>query len=425
VLAEVLCLTADHMAYTSDTVYLPSEREKRGGGKFVKALIESFDYARVRLGGDCEDLALEILLCLSELLRRREEGSPMVRELSLLAGAYVFAMALGGVSSAEINGDFGKLKSMGAHMWTVAVLKSLFRRWWARGNGGGRENRLLPLLEADTVSEDGLPPVLVLEGTGFLREELSEEDARFEDDARDVLGEASQRGSRASKAFAGLRKVFRYRRGRRNTFYQTVSILLTNHFLLRKDGGCHVCFAVCRAPPLTFGAEFADVTRGSPLLALWSEPEMDAGEVDCVRDCLKDAHPMPGHEPPTRAEPLEPEVEARLSGLAGEFPAPLGKDDASVFSVDFFADHRVLTEEKAEALRETCHTALGNGGGCFLGLRYHKEHVRDGLLGYRIEFLFRRDRASLTRSAVEARRRLAIRKAERQAQGSGEDEEEE
>jgi hypothetical protein len=59
---------------------------------------------------------LEIVLEAAELLALdgvEAEGLPAM--VSLLK-EYIFSMALGGVSSAEINMDFGKMKEMGAHM---------------------------------------------------------------------------------------------------------------------------------------------------------------------------------------------------------------------------------------------------------------------------------------------------------------------
>lgn len=409
VLAEVACLTADHMAYASDTVFLPDERAS-AKERFLNALIESFDYARVRHGGDCEDLALEILLCVSELLRahRAAGASGLVRELGLLASQYVFCMALGGVSSAEINGDFGKLKSMGAHMWTCAIPLPLFRKWWQRGNGQGRETRLLPRVPGE---QDGALP-LVLEGTGFLREELDREACQAEEDARELLRACAEREG-VAQALGGLRKWFRYVRGRRNGFYQTVSILLTNHFLL-SGASRHVCFAMCHAdpslsPPLAFGAEFAEFTRDAPGLALWAEPELDEEEMDCVRDCLKDVHPMPPHTVPPRSREGDDDEDRRASALldrlAKSFPLP-PSSPSPLLSVDYFVNHRVvLVPDKVEALRRALQAASATG--LLLGLRWHREHVRPGLLGYRLECLFRDDRPSLASRAALSRRQAA------------------
>jgi hypothetical protein len=131
-LGRVLTLAANYMNYVPgmcfssfyrllllipfslDVVYLPSKADRR---KFLRKALESFDLARFKGGGDCEDLALEILLEAAELRALVSASLPKpLRDMQALAQSYVFSMALGGVSSAEINGDYGNCTDMGAHM---------------------------------------------------------------------------------------------------------------------------------------------------------------------------------------------------------------------------------------------------------------------------------------------------------------------
>lgn len=154
--------------------------------RFLRKPLESFDMARVRLGGDCEDLAREILLEAREL-QQLVGVSGAVREMQLLAKRFVFAMILGGVSSPEINGEYASLLSSlllssassyfsfqlwpeqgdgCPHVrkqnmcesvspigrWAMMVPRTLWRYWWSRGNGPSA-----PLPEHDAVP-------LVLEG---------------------------------------------------------------------------------------------------------------------------------------------------------------------------------------------------------------------------------------------------------------------
>lgn len=115
-------------------MYLPSKKDRRA---FLRKALESFDYARMRGGGDCEDLALEIVLEAAELLELASSSSTLsasIRSMIALRRQYVFCMALGGVSSAEINGDYGKCEEMGAHMWSMMIPRWLWRHWWRRGN---------------------------------------------------------------------------------------------------------------------------------------------------------------------------------------------------------------------------------------------------------------------------------------------------
>ncbi len=118
-LAKVLTLASNYMAYVpgtnfrfandfylflSDLIYLPSKSDRR---RYLRRALESFDYARMRGGGDCEDLALEIVLEAAELASLSGDAglSKNMRAMVALRMRYVFAMALGGVSAAEINDE--------------------------------------------------------------------------------------------------------------------------------------------------------------------------------------------------------------------------------------------------------------------------------------------------------------------------------
>ncbi len=102
-LARVFTLAANYFAYCPDVVFLPSAADRR---RFVRKGLESFDYARMRGGGDCEDDALEIVLEAAELAALDPDSlSPAMRAMQALRRRYVFSMALGGVTAAEINDE--------------------------------------------------------------------------------------------------------------------------------------------------------------------------------------------------------------------------------------------------------------------------------------------------------------------------------
>ncbi len=106
-------------------MYFPSANE---AGKFLRRTLESFDYARARGGGDCEDMALEIILNALELAALDARSTPLppiVRGLVDLSKRFVKCMVLGGVSSAEISGDFASAKGMGAHMYVYTFFMRL------------------------------------------------------------------------------------------------------------------------------------------------------------------------------------------------------------------------------------------------------------------------------------------------------------
>lgn len=163
-LARVLTLAANLMVYIPDVIFLPSRKKRR---KFLKRALESFDYARTRGGGDCEDLALEIVLEAAELSALSRGGgggdlslSPFVQSMIRLRRCYIFCMALGGVKSAEITGEFGgaagppsaeaEQQRFNAHMWSIMIPRHLFLEWWQRGN--------LSSSDDDTIRNALFPP---------------------------------------------------------------------------------------------------------------------------------------------------------------------------------------------------------------------------------------------------------------------------
>ena len=228
---------------------MPSREDRR---KFLRRALESFDYARFRGAGDCEDLALEILLEAAEMLaldntqqQQQQQLSKNLRAMIALRRRYVFAMALGGVSSAEINGDFGELTEMEAHMqvfhffflpllipvfrgrWSVMIPRALFRHWWQRGNLSAEADARLFGSSPSPIAAGDVP--LILEGTGFLCptavSAATEQQVTLEEHYQKLFTTA------APSAFSGVRKVFHYRTDRKNSFYQSFSLLFTNEFI--------------------------------------------------------------------------------------------------------------------------------------------------------------------------------------------------
>lgn len=114
-LSRVLTLPANLLVYVPDLVFF---RSAKNPSVFIHKTLESFDSAFARGGGDCEDLALAVILCGLQLLAARatEPDNPVVQGLAWVREQYVQGMVLGGVTSAEINGDYGH-QEMGAHMY--------------------------------------------------------------------------------------------------------------------------------------------------------------------------------------------------------------------------------------------------------------------------------------------------------------------
>lgn len=340
-LGRVLTLAANLMAYIPDIVYLPSRADRK---RFLRKPLESFDLARTRGAGDCEDLALEIVLEAAELMLLPKAGlSRALSQMQVLREMYVFCMSLGGVSSAEINGDYGQLKQMGAHMWAMMIWRQLWNHWWRQGNGSPQDRK----------QALGKPPgdqyVLVLEGTGFLEPEAVTRNILADERAQAIL-EASP-----GKPLAGMRKWFFYKRGQRSRFYQTVQVLFTNEYLLEArtnpQAERYVCFAACKpgnGSTPTVGIEFDQfVAAPRTGLLLWSEPAISQDEAACLRHAMRDQHPMPPLVWPGRPADSRA-TEERVRAALG---TPLR---AGGFDVEYFAKPSMLSQERVLKLAQAC-----------------------------------------------------------------------
>lgn len=373
-------------------------------GKFLRRTLESFDYARARGGGDCEDMALEIILNALELaaLDRRPNLPPIVRGLLNLSNQFVKCMVLGGVSSAEISGDFASAKGMGAHMWAVMVQLSRWAEWWRAGNlldeDFARSARLPP---PGTPDNNAYPSVFVLEGTGFLRPEGCTSSAQDVERRRVEQGYYAVFDRVPNKAFSGLSRWFDYKRGEESSFYKVVSVLFTPQFLSVDPARRFVEFAVCKRDTATTGMPFTDFVAGSRSIALWSMPPMNAVETALCRSVMDDLPPLPKHVAPATiggggdeaalstdtitagrigqslaTHRYAPDLlyEARLvQRLQSEIGSPAknigeprdgggGDDDAdkipNVLPIEMFCKHGQLDESRATRLIEACN-ALG------------------------------------------------------------------
>jgi hypothetical protein len=406
-LVRVLTLAANYCAYIPDRVFFPSTKKL---GEFLARALESFDYARIRSGGDCEDLALEIVLEAAELLaldmdRDGDGGSMGLPGMISLRNQFVASMALGGVSGAEIK-DMGKAKKkMGAHMWSIFVPVELWHQWWMNGNLQARD--ALPLFGKMQPEKTSMSP-LVGEGTGFLepRPVPSSEEAqiRVKDLYQKLLEKLSPRG------FAGARRMFHYRRDRRSAFYQTFSILFTNHFLRKPGMSPYICFAVCSPQRHTIGVSFEEVVRGGPgAVALWAEPCVNQIESACIRDSMNNMFPMPPLQAP------DPAVEAREN-----YPFFLTLEriyqpiDGPAIEAEFFFKTSLCTKDHVTALQQAFQSKILQP--LLYRVTVHREAVTPKLGGYRLVLHLKPLDVSDLESLVHQAR---------PADGSGDDEEEE
>ena len=411
VLARVLTLSANLLVYVPDLVYFPSASDVK---RFLKRPLESFDYARARGGGDCEDLALEIIICGLELLHLEELGQPLhrsVQGLLVWRKKFVATMALGGVSSAEINGDYGHLKSMGAHMWSCIVQRTRWARWWRAGNLTEAQSALYKLPAPGTPDDPSYPAVMVLEGTGFLRPEglATKEDilsSRMRSTYYGILNRIP------NGAFSDLRQVFDYLRGAESPFYKTVNVLFTPEFMNFDKEARLVEFSVNLLPASTTGVAFADFTENSgDKVSLWALPAINAVESACIRDGMYNLPPLMPHSiddtagstglsvgqignklftpkhshtvdlDGLREERLLKRIESEIGLGTKPIAGGIGESIPDVQLIDYYCKRGQLNESLTQRIIEACNSL----GGAVVKVTCHNEPLaKNGLSAVRL-----------------------------------------
>lgn len=318
-LSRVLTLPANMMVYVPDMVFFRSSRDPR---MFVPKPLESFDSAFARGGGDCEDLALAVVITGLELLAAAalDPRNRLLNDMAWVRRQYVQGMVLGGVTSAEINGDYGA-QEMGAHMWTCMIKRSRFVRLWRNGNLFGREEGRAAGMRASDHADlawarraglpdpdepdpvPHLPDVLIGEGTGFLVPEGT--DPKHEEQRRQEAMWYSVFNSSARYSWRAMRQWFTYSRcgTPKSKFYSTATLFQTADFLQTPDEPHNrrfIEFCFCnRDARGTVGIKFADLVLLDPeRVAIWNAPPLNKVEAACVRDSLLNLIPLPRLEVP-------------------------------------------------------------------------------------------------------------------------------
>lgn len=323
-LSRVLTLPANLLVYVPDLVFFRSSKDPN---VFISKTLESFDSALARGGGDCEDLALTVIIVGLELLAAtaHDPSNSIANGLAWVRQQYVQGMVLGGVTSAEINGDYGTTE-MGAHMWTIMIKKSKFVRLWRNGNlFSEKEASAVGLREQDYASLDfaraaglpnadaadtvpHLPDVLVGEGTGFLVPEGT--DDKHEEQRKQETWWYGVFNSSANYSFRGMRQWFSYCRNpsSRNKFYETATLFQTADFLTAPDEPHNrrfIEFCFINRDNGTVGIKFSDlVNLDEGRVAVWNVPPLNSVEAACVRDSLRNLIPLPRLEIPKPGEAL-------------------------------------------------------------------------------------------------------------------------
>jgi|WetSurMetagenome_2_1015567.scaffolds.fasta_scaffold95640_2 hypothetical protein len=204
-----------------------------------------------------------------------------------------------------------------------------------------------------------------------------------------------------SEALGGVRKVFYYQRTKQSAFYKTVSILFTNQFMhmTSEHDGRYVMFAVCstdggaEGENPKIGVEFERFTQGDvERISLWSEPDIRRVESLCIRDAMRNLHPMPPLEVPLPTVPIPSVVVASSNGddgrevrLVQQLPTKNTAGGGGI-EIERYLSSALVTPERIEQLRALIlHPAVQKH---LLALRVERECVTKNLCGWRLVFRF-------------------------------------
>ncbi|MBT12433.1 MAG: hypothetical protein CMI02_10405 [Oceanospirillaceae bacterium] len=323
-------------------------------------LMESFDVVSVRDAGDCEDFAMMMMyqsFILKHILREMRKMPESERDPALFRVAesrdwyYVFAN-LSGVSSMTLNGDYGRLKSMGAHEYLVLIPRHYYHTMVSTA---------LPLLDSEqqrvidkSDARSGFNVrVLVCEGTGFLQT-----DGRGQDpfpNERAMLGNAIRD---ARWAFKDAHKMFYYS-PRGSHFYQTSTSLFTHEFFYRgvPVGEFTMTHLVKPDEPekessWVYGTRFTDMINKSGNISMVPQKTMSPELFSYVKMLVEDIHPMRPLLPPKAVPTLPADAETlRLLSEVGRDTVPasqrLSPEQEAV--VDYYLRYDQMTSERVDA----------------------------------------------------------------------------
>lgn len=184
IVGEALCAPSVSMPYIGDSINTASRMQANSRGMLMlrgksEHGVESFDWAQLRGGGDCEDFARMIhgVRC---ALQDGTWKSPVLLAAQGVLNCYIGAGILSSVLGAQLSDEkrsnepyvLGTARdnsvSIGAHMYYQLIPEHTFLTWIRR------VNRDLPVEDlrnplAPTATWREKMPNLVLEGTGMLR----------------------------------------------------------------------------------------------------------------------------------------------------------------------------------------------------------------------------------------------------------------
>ena len=315
-------LYVNYCKYITDKADKNDRSKSKYYNKLKVVLMESFDGIRPRHDkgcccGDCEDFGKEEMVetfefsnfgkMLKHSLKtmsgmHRAEDPALIRLGNIRRKYYIFA-ALGGVSSATINGDYANLDNMSAHEFDIAIPISYFYAMLNRGSDYAGPNCNSTILKTEDMDVGLDLPILIGEGTGLLEPTGTEKDVNPE--------MRSQIEGSYGSPFEGLRKMFYYDKYTGSRFYQTITTLFTNEFFHNGRSNCGEFIMAYSNPTryrntnsksgrinYTYGVRFTDITRKSENPCLIAQPEISSPLFNYMKNLQENEHPIQPIIPP-------------------------------------------------------------------------------------------------------------------------------
>jgi len=398
VLAYALMVFATYCNYISDKIWVIREGKTYKGK--TELSIESFDgTVRIRIGGDCEDLALEIFLGSMEVLTSNWQHLSLVA-LQAIRKKFICMMVLMGVSGKQLSDSQLANAKLGGHMAAMLYPVSMFEKFYNqsttrsqpqelkpymgselyKNNNGplkllGRNPQNLgkPKMDYGMYSSAGLYP-LALEGTGMM--------------SPDMFKQKSSAGWRiitqgSEYLFGNVKHELSQQRNKPNVFYKVVVSGLVSELTI--EGGntfTEIIFGKRRkGKPPGVGIDFTSFFNGSDKTVFFPVPAFTKQETEAIKQIMTFMVPVPIHRAPKRRAKSNLknvdliEIEKDQSLWNGRLKS------TSFQTVDMHVRSEILTKEFAKRLKRDIKRKPQ-----IVSMTHFFEPVTDNLHGWIIRF---------------------------------------
>ena len=383
IMAECCTLYSNYCKYITDKVETGNRNDVRFGHapQTLEKSMDSFEGVRPTNAADCEDFGVEMLVESCEIedlalhmhtslhtLKHATSDHKAVQKIINARNNYYAFATLSGVSSATVNGDYGKLEKMGAHEYVTLIPKAYFYDCMRRCYGAEGH----PLIYPEDAQRGRDLDVLVCEGTGLLRPDGKGSESPVQQRARDLVEDYGVSNTEVIDAFDGLRRMYYFDKNVGSEFYKINISMFTNEFFLRGYRCGEFTWIYGNNKNGTYGVDFIDVTSKSTKPALFVQPEMSPPLYNYIKEKLRDLHPIIPLQPPKKTSALY------LDPYAAQLVIPREKD-MRYTNVEYFARKGQLSKRRVEVLRTN---AVKKG----IAVDVIREPITETLTGYRLIF---------------------------------------